>query len=64
MGELVQINLRAGADQKQRWEAYVEMTVDDGPSETFDWEDPDVSLAPLHVLVDESQNIKFLLQAG
>lgn len=42
----------------------VEVTVEDGPSETFDWEDPDVSLAPLYVLVDESRNIKFLLQAG
>lgn len=42
----------------------VEATVEDGPSETFDWEDPDVSLAPLYVLVDESRNIKFLLQAG
>ena len=42
----------------------VRVTVEDGPSETFAWEDPDVSLAPLYVLVDESRNIKFLLQAG
>ena len=42
----------------------VDVTVGDGSSETFDWKDPDVSLAPLYVLVDESRNIKFLLQAG
>lgn len=42
----------------------VEVTVEDGPSEVFDWEDPEVSLAPLYVLVDESRNIKFLLQVG
>ena len=38
--------------------------VDGGPSETFDWADPDVELAPLYIIVDETQNIKFLLQAG
>lgn len=42
----------------------VEVTVENGPSETFEWEDPSVELAPLWVRVDESRNIKFLLQAG
>lgn len=40
------------------------MEVDGGPSETFDWDGPDVELAPLYILIDETQNIKFLLQAG
>lgn len=42
----------------------VTVEVDGGPSETFDWDDPDVELAPLYILIDETQNIKFLLQAG
>jgi len=42
----------------------ITVAVDGGPSETFDWDDPDVELAPLYILVDETQNIKFLLQAG
>jgi len=42
----------------------ITVEVDGGPSETFDWDDPDVELAPLYILVDETQNIKFLLQAG
>ena len=42
----------------------VEVAVEGGPSETFEWADPQVELAPLHVLVDDSRNIKFLLQAG
>ena len=42
----------------------VDVSVEGGPSETFEWEDPEVTLAPLYVLVDESRNIKFLLQAG
>lgn len=42
----------------------VEVDVADGPSETFDWEDPEVELAPLHVLLDGSRNVRFLLQAG
>lgn len=42
----------------------VTVEVDDGPEETFEWTDPNVSLAPLHVLVDESENVTFLLQAG
>lgn len=42
----------------------VEVTVEDGPSETFEWTDPSVELAPLWVRLDETPNIKFLLQAG
>ncbi len=42
----------------------VEVTVGETTSETFEWDDPDVELAPLHVLVDDTRNIKFLLQAG
>ncbi|MFW5974242.1 MAG: hypothetical protein ACOCPZ_02545 [Natrialbaceae archaeon] len=42
----------------------VEVSVENGPSETFEWEDPTVELAPLWVRVDETRNIKFLLQAG
>lgn len=42
----------------------VEASVEDGPSETFDWDEPKVELAPLYVFVDDSRNIKFLLQAG
>ena len=42
----------------------IAVEVDGGPSETFEWDDPDVELAPLYVLVDETQDIKFLLQAG
>ena len=42
----------------------VEVTVEEGPSETFEWTDPTVQLAPLWVLIDGTRNIKFLLQAG
>jgi hypothetical protein len=42
----------------------VEVTVEDGPSETFEWTEPSAELAPLWVRIDESRNIKFLLQAG
>ena len=42
----------------------VVVDVEDGPRETFEWDDPDLELAPLYVLVDETENIKFLLQAG
>ena len=42
----------------------VEVAVDETTSETFEWDDPDVELAPLHVLVDDTRNVKFLLQAG
>lgn len=42
----------------------VEVSVEGGPSETFEWEDPSLELAPLYVLVDGSRNVRFLLQAG
>lgn len=42
----------------------VAVTVEDGPTETFEWEDPDVTRAPLWVLVDGTGNIRFLLEAG
>lgn len=42
----------------------VDVTVSGGPSETFDWADPQVHLSPLWVLVDDSNNVTFLLQAG
>ena len=42
----------------------VAVEVEDGPSETFAWSEPTVTLAPLWVQVDDSQNIRFLLQAG
>jgi hypothetical protein len=42
----------------------VEVAVENGPSETFEWTDPTVQLAPLWVQIDDTRNIKFLLQAG
>lgn len=42
----------------------VEVAVEDGPSETFEWTDPSVELAPLWVRIDGTQNVTFLLQAG
>jgi hypothetical protein len=42
----------------------VEVSVADGPNETFDWTDPAPELAPLWVLVDDSRNVGFLLEAG
>lgn len=42
----------------------VEVAVEGGPTETFEWADPDVELAPLHVVVDDGDNVRFLLQAG
>ena len=42
----------------------VEVAVNDGPSETFEWTDPTVTLAPLWVQIDGTRNIIFLLQAG
>lgn len=35
-----------------------------GPDETFEWTDPTVERAPLWVVVDGSDNIRFLLQTG
>lgn len=50
-----------GADGPQ-----TEATVDlaGGPNETFKWEDPTVELAPLLVVVDEGDDVDFLLKAG
>ena len=42
----------------------VDVAVADGPSERFEWTDPTVELAPLWVVVDDTRNINFLLQAG
>lgn len=42
----------------------VEVTVENGPSETFEWAEPTVELAPLWIQIDDTRNIKFLLQAG
>lgn len=42
----------------------IEVAVENGPSETFEWEDPTVERAPLFVFIDDTWNIKFLLQAG
>lgn len=42
----------------------VEVAVDGGPQETFEWVDPTVERAPLWIRIDDSENIKFLLQAG
>ncbi|MFB6079922.1 MAG: hypothetical protein ABEJ81_02800 [Haloferacaceae archaeon] len=42
----------------------VTVDVRDGPRETFEWTDPDVELAPLYVLIDDSENVRFLLEAG
>ncbi len=42
----------------------VAVSVQDGPSETFEWEEPDVTRAPLWVLVDGTGNVRFLLEAG
>jgi hypothetical protein len=45
-------------------EYVVEVAVEDGPSETFEWTDPTVTLAQLWVQIADSQNFRFLLQAG
>ena len=42
----------------------VDVDVTDGPSETFEWSDPSPDLAPLWVRIDDSENVRFLLQAG
>lgn len=42
----------------------VDVRVEGGPHETFEWTDPRVELAPLYVLIDGTGNVKFLLQAG
>jgi hypothetical protein len=40
------------------------VSVENGPSETFEWDDPVVDRAPLWILIDDGRNIRFLLQAG
>lgn len=42
----------------------VAVAIENGPSETFEWTDPTVERAPLWIVVDDSRNIKFLLQSG
>lgn len=42
----------------------VDVSVENGPSETFEWDDPAVEQAPLWIRIDDTRNIKFLLQAG
>lgn len=42
----------------------VEVAVEGGPSETYEWTDVQLDLAPLHVILDGSSNILFALQVG
>lgn len=42
----------------------VAVDVTDGPSETFDWADVSLERAPLHVVIDASENILFALQVA
>lgn len=42
----------------------VEVAVQNGPTETFEWTDPTVQRAPLWVQIDGTRNILFLLQVG
>lgn len=42
----------------------IEVTMENGPQETFEWDNPDLEQAPLWVIVDDSENIRFLLQSG
>lgn len=42
----------------------VDVTVEEGASETFDWEDPDLDLVPLYVIIEEPQTIEFAFHAG
>ena len=42
----------------------IAVSIEDGPSETFEWADPVIDRAPLWILLDDSRNIRFLLQAG
>lgn len=42
----------------------VEVTVEGGSSDTFEWTDPDLELAPLYVVVEDQQNVEFLFHAG
>ncbi|ERJ07016.1 TAT pathway signal sequence protein [Halorhabdus tiamatea SARL4B] len=42
----------------------VTVTVENGGSETFNWESPDIELAPLYIFIDDTANVDFLLQTG
>lgn len=42
----------------------VEVTVEGGASETFEWTDPNLDLAPLYVVIEDPQNVEFLFHAG
>lgn len=42
----------------------VDIDIENGPTESFQWEDVSLDLAPLHVLVDDTSNIVFALQSG
>lgn len=42
----------------------VDVIVEAGVSKTFDWENPTLDLAPLYVIIEDPQNIKFAYNAG
>lgn len=42
----------------------IEVAVREGTSKTFDWTDPYLDLAPLHVLINDSQTIELLFNTG
>jgi hypothetical protein len=42
----------------------VTIDVENGPSETFQWQDVRIGLAPLHVIIDGSSDLLFTLGAG
>ena len=42
----------------------VAVAIEEGASETFDWTDPTLDLAPLHVLIEDPQTIEFLYNTG
>jgi hypothetical protein len=42
----------------------VEVAVEGGTTETFEWSDPDLEFAPLYVVVESPQSVEFLFHAG
>jgi len=42
----------------------IKVDVTDGPSESFDWEDPSFERAPLWIILQNDKNILFMLEAG
>lgn len=42
----------------------VEVAVENGPEETFEWTDTDVERAPLYIEVDDSDNVDFFVKVG